>query len=210
MIKNFCSTLIAIVGNTESVLATQADIVLNTTVSQEACPNNLAPTSSTTAQMVMGDAIAVALMELKGFSSEDFAKFHPGGTLGKRLYLRVQDFFIHNEQPKVTAEAPLKKVIMEMTSKRLGATAVVDGNNKLLGIITDGDLRRMLEKNMASKKIIAENIMTKSPITIDADALAAEALDILRKHDISQLVVTDKLQYAGFIHLHDLIREGII
>jgi len=210
MIKNFCSTLIAIVGNTESVLATQADIVLNTTVSQEACPNNLAPTSSTTAQMVMGDAIAVALMELKGFSSEDFAKFHPGGTFGKRLYLRVQDFFIHNEQPKVTAEAPLKKVIMEMTSKRLGATAVVDGNNKLLGIITDGDLRRMLEKNMASKKIIAENIMTKSPITIDADALAAEALDILRKHDISQLVVTDKLQYAGFIHLHDLIREGII
>lgn len=210
MIKNFSDKLIAIVGNTESVLATQADIVLNTTVSQEACPNNLAPTSSTTAQMVMGDAIAVALMELKGFSSEDFAKFHPGGTLGKRLYLRVQDFFIHNEQPKVTAEAPLKKVIMEMTSKRLGATAVVDGNNKLLGIITDGDLRRMLEKNMASKKIIAENIMTKSPITIDADALAAEALDILRKHDISQLVVTDKLQYAGFIHLHDLIREGII
>jgi arabinose-5-phosphate isomerase len=210
MIKNFSSTLIAIVGNTESMLATQADIVLNTTVSQEACPNNLAPTSSTTAQMVMGDAIAVALMELKGFSSEDFAKFHPGGTLGKRLYLRVQDLFIHNEQPKVKADAPLKKIIMEMTSKRLGATAVVDGNNKLLGIITDGDLRRMLEKNMASEKLVAENIMTKSPITIDADALAVEALDSLRQHDISQLVVTDKLQYTGFIHLHDLIREGII
>jgi len=210
MIKNFSDKLIAIVGNTESVLATQADIVLNTTVSQEACPNNLAPTSSTTAQMVMGDAIAVALMELKGFSSEDFAKFHPGGTLGKRLYLRVQDLFIHNEQPKVTADAPLKKIIMEMTSKRLGATAVVDADDKLLGIITDGDLRRMLEKSMPSEKIIAENIMTKSPITIEADALAVEALDILRKHDISQLVVTDKLQYAGFIHLHDLIREGII
>lgn len=210
MIKNFSSTLIAIVGNTESTLATQADIVLNTTVSQEACPNNLAPTSSTTAQMVMGDAIAVALMELKGFSSEDFAKFHPGGTLGKRLYLRVQDLFIHNEQPKVKADAPLKKIIMEMTSKRLGATAVVDANDKLLGIITDGDLRRMLEKNMSSEKIVAESIMTKSPITIDADALAVEALDILRRHDISQLVVTDKLQYAGFIHLHDLIREGII
>ena len=120
MIKNFSSTLIAMVGNTESVLAKQADIILNTTVSQEACPNNLAPTSSTTAQMVMGDAVAVALMEIKGFSSEDFAKYHPGGTLGKRLYLHVQDLFIHNEQPKVTADAPLQKVIMEMTSKRLG------------------------------------------------------------------------------------------
>jgi arabinose-5-phosphate isomerase len=210
MIKNFSSTLIAMVGNTESVLAKQADIILNTTVSQEACPNNLAPTSSTTAQMVMGDAIAVALMELRGFSSEDFAKYHPGGTLGKRLYLRVQDLFIHNEQPKVTADAPLKNVIMEMTSKRLGATAVVDGDNKLLGIITDGDLRRMLEKNMPAEKIMAEDIMTKNPVTIDADALAVEALDVLRKHDITQLIVTDKFHYAGFIHLHDLIREGII
>jgi arabinose-5-phosphate isomerase len=210
MIKNFSSVLIAMVGNTESALAKQADIILNTTVSQEACPNNLAPTSSTTAQMVMGDAIAVALMEMKGFSSEDFAKYHPGGTLGKRMYLRVQDLFIHNEQPKVTADASLKKVIMEMTSKRLGATAVVNDENALLGIITDGDLRRMLEKNMPAEKITAENIMTKKPVTIDADALAVEALDILRKHDITQLIVTDKLQYAGFIHLHDLIREGII
>jgi arabinose-5-phosphate isomerase len=210
MIKNFSSILIAIVGNTQSVLAMQADIILNTTVSQEACPNNLAPTSSTTAQMVMGDAIAVALMELKGFNSEDFAKFHPGGTLGKRMYLRVQDLFIHNEQPKVTSDAPLKKVIMEMTTKRLGATAVVGDDNTLLGIITDGDLRRMLEKNMASDKITAEAIMTKNPVTVDADALAVEALDILRKHDITQLIVTDKSQYAGFIHLHDLIREGII
>jgi arabinose-5-phosphate isomerase len=210
MIKNFSSTIIAMVGNTESLLATQADIVLNTTVSQEACPNNLAPTSSTTAQMVMGDAIAVALMEMKGFSIEDFAKFHPGGTLGKRLYLRVQDLFIHNEKPKVSPEATLKKVIMEMTSKRLGATAVVDKENKLIGIITDGDLRRMLEKDMPSEKVVAENIMTKSPVTISADALAVEALDILRTHDITQLIVTDKFQYAGFIHLHDLIREGII
>lgn len=192
MIKNFSSTLIAIVGNTESVLAKQADIILNTTVSQEACPNNLAPTSSTTAQMVMGDAIAVALMEMKGFGSEDFAKFHPGGTLGKRMYLRVQDLYIHNEQPKVTAEAPLKKVIMEMTTKRLGATAVVSDDNRLLGIITDGDLRRMLEKNMASEKITAEAIMTKKPVTVEADALAVEALDILRKHDITQLIVTDR------------------
>jgi arabinose-5-phosphate isomerase len=210
MIKSFTSTLIAMVGNAESVLAKQADFILNTTVSQEACPNNLAPTSSTTAQMVMGDAIAVALMELKGFSSDDFAKFHPGGTLGKRMYLRVQDLFIHNEQPKVRADAPLKKVIMEMTSKRLGATAVVNDENALLGIITDGDLRRMLEKNMQAEKITAENIMTKKPVTIDANALAVEALDILRKHGITQLIVTDKLRYAGFIHLHDLIREGII
>ena len=210
MIRNFSSTLIAMVGNTESVLAKQADIILNTTVSQEACPNNLAPTSSTTAQMVMGDAVAVALMEVKGFSSEDFAKYHPGGTLGKRLYLRVQDLFIHNEQPKVAADAPLKEVIMELTSKRLGATAVVDNDNKLLGIITDGDLRRMLEKNMPTEKIIAKDIMTKNPITIDADALAVEALDILRTHDITQLIVTDEFQYRGFIHLHDLVKEGII
>jgi len=210
LIKSFKNTLVGMVGNMESLLAKQADIVLNTTVSQEACPNNLAPTSSTTAQMVMGDAIAVALMELRGFSSDDFAKFHPGGTLGKRLYLRVQDFYLHNEQPKVTSDATLKKVIMEMTSKRLGATAVVDKENKLLGIITDGDLRRMLEKNISSEKVIAENIMTRNPVTVDADALAVEALDILRSHDITQLIVTDKSQYLGFIHLHDLIREGII
>jgi arabinose-5-phosphate isomerase len=210
MIKNFSNTLIAMVGSTESLLAKRADIVLNTTVSLEACPNNLAPTSSTTAQMVMGDALAVALMELRGFSSDDFAKFHPGGTLGKRLYLRVQDFYIHNEKPKVTADAPLKKVIMEMTSKRLGATAVVNEENKLLGIITDGDLRRMLERNIFSETITAKDIMTKDPVTIDAEALAVEALDILRSRDITQLIVTDKSQYLGFIHLHDLIREGII
>jgi arabinose-5-phosphate isomerase len=210
LIKNFSSTLIAMVGNIESPLAKQADIILNTTVSEEACPNNLAPTSSTTAQMVMGDALAVALMELRGFNSDDFAKYHPGGTLGKRLYLRVQDFYLHNEQPKVTADAPLKKVIVEMTSKRLGATAVVDEENKLLGIITDGDLRRMLEKNIFSEKITAQDIMTKSPVTVDADTLAVEALEILRSRDIAQLIVTDKSQYLGFIHLHDLIREGII
>ena len=210
MIKNFSNKIIAIVGNISSDLAMQADMVLDTTVSQEACPNNLAPTSSTTAQMVMGDAIAVALMELRGFSSADFAKYHPGGALGKRLYLRVQDIYLHNEQPKVTADAPLKNVIMEMTSKRLGATAVVDGENKLLGIITDGDLRRMLEKDLPKETIKAADIMGKNPKTIDASALAVEALDMLRANDISQLIVTDHLQYAGFIHLHDLIKEGII
>ncbi|MBS1946432.1 MAG: KpsF/GutQ family sugar-phosphate isomerase [Bacteroidetes bacterium] len=209
-IKNFNNTLVAIVGSMGSLLAQQADIVLNTAVTQEACPNNLAPTSSTTAQLVMGDALAVALMELRGFNSNDFAKFHPGGTLGKRLYLRVQDFYLHNEKPKVEEGATLKRVIMEMTSKRLGATAVVDKQNNLLGIITDGDLRRMLEKNIASEKTTAKDIMTKTPVTVDLEALAVEALDILRSHDITQLIVTDKSQYLGFIHLHDLIREGII
>ena len=158
----------------------------------------------------MGDAIAVALMELRGFSSADFAKYHPGGALGKRLYLRVQDIYLHNAQPKVSPEAPLKNVIMEMTSKRLGAPAVVDGENKLLGIITDGDLRRMLEKDLPKETIKAVDIMGKNPKTIDASALAVEALDMLRANDISQLIVTDHLQYAGFIHLHDLIKEGII
>ena len=210
MIRNFGNLLIGIVGNTESFLAKQANITINTTVSQEACPNNLAPTSSTTAQMVMGDAIAVALMELKGFSTEDFAKFHPGGALGKRLYLRVQDLYIHNEKPAGPANASLRQVILEMTSKRLGATAVVDSENKLLGIITDGDLRRMLEKNLPVEKILAQDIMSKNPKTIEADALAAEALDLLKANDISQLIVTDQFHYAGFIHLHDLIKEGII
>ena len=198
LIKNFRNPLIAIVGNIESPLALQADILLNTTVSQEACPNNLAPTSSTTAQMVMGDALAVALMELRGFSSEDFAKYHPGGTLGKRLYLRVHDLYLSNEKPSVLSDAPLKMVIMEMTSKRLGATAVVNETGALLGIITDGDLRRMLEKNMVSENIIAADIMTTNPVTVEADALAVEALEILRSRDITQLIVTDKTLYAGF------------
>jgi arabinose-5-phosphate isomerase len=210
LLRNFGNTLIGMVGNDQSLLARQSDIFLNTTVSQEACPNNLAPTSSTTAQMVMGDALAVALMEVRGFNSDDFAKFHPGGILGKRLYLRVQDLYTHNQQPRVNPGNSLKEVIMEMTSKRLGATAVTDEQNNLLGIITDGDLRRMLEKNVMLTDIVAKDIMTTHPKTIDAEALAVEALDVLRTHDISQLVVTNGIQYAGFIHLHDLIREGII
>ncbi len=210
LLRNFGNTLIGMAGNDQSLLAKQCDIFLNTTVSQEACPNNLAPTSSTTAQLVMGDALAVALMEVHGFGTDDFAKFHPGGTLGKRLYLRVQDLYIHNQQPRVQPGHSLKEVIMEMTSKRLGATAVTDENNHLLGIITDGDLRRMLEKNVSPDGIQAKDIMTTNPKTIGAEALAIEALDVLRQHDISQLVVTNGKQYAGFIHLHDLIREGII
>jgi arabinose-5-phosphate isomerase len=210
LIKNFKNILIGIVGNNQSYLAGQSDIILNTTVSQEACPNNLAPTSSTTAQLVMGDALAVCLMELKGFGSDDFAKFHPGGTLGKKLYLRVSDIYIKNEKPKLTKEKSLKEVIVEISSKRLGATAIVDDNNNLLGIITDGDLRRMLEKSISLDKLTAADIMTTNPKSIGADELAVDALDLMRKKSITQLVVVDNGKYLGFIHLHDLIREGLI
>ncbi|HYF32490.1 MAG TPA: KpsF/GutQ family sugar-phosphate isomerase [Chitinophagaceae bacterium] len=210
LIKNFGNVLIAIAGNDQSYLVKQCDIFLNTTVSQEACPNNLAPTSSTTAQLVMGDAIAVVLMELKGFGSDDFAKFHPGGALGKKLYLRVGDLYIHNESPKVRPEASLKEVIMEISAKRLGATAVVDEQDQVLGVITDGDLRRMMEKDGGLDKAKAKDIMTSNPRTIPADELAVEALDLMRKSDISQLLVTGRNKYLGIIHLHDLIREGLI
>ncbi len=210
LIKNFGNILIGIVGNMNSFLATHADIVLNTTVEQEACPNNLAPTTSTTAQLVMGDAIAVALMELKGFGSNDFAKFHPGGTLGKKLYMHVEDLYSLNEKPKVLPNQSLKEVIIEMTKKRLGATAVVDEQNNLIGIITDGDLRRMLEQNSDIEKKQAKDIMTTTPKTITADALAVEALDLMRKKEITQLIVVEKGKYSGFIHLHDLIKEGLI
>jgi arabinose-5-phosphate isomerase len=210
LIRNFGNTIIAIVGNIDSFLAQQSDIILNTTVAQEACPNNLAPTSSTTAQLVMGDALAICLMELKGFQSDDFAKFHPGGTLGKKLYLRVSDLYVHNEKPKVLASQTLKEAIVEMTGKRLGVTAVVDKENNLMGIITDGDLRRMLEKNVAIDSIKVNDIMTRDPKTIAPDMLAVEALDILRKKEISQLVVAENKKYLGIIHLHDLIKEGLI
>lgn len=210
LVKNFGNIIIGMVGNIQSYLAKNSTIILNTTVEQEACPNNLAPTSSTTAQMVMGDALAVCLMELKGFHSNDFAKFHPGGLLGKKLYLKVADLAGNNEKPKVYADQSLKEVIVEMTAKRLGITAVVDSNNKLLGIITDGDLRRMLEKNTAIDSIKASDIMTSSPITIEQDKMAVEALNMLRKKEITQLAVTANGQYEGILHLHDLIREGLI
>jgi arabinose-5-phosphate isomerase len=209
-IKNFGNPLIGMVGNLQSVLARQSNIVLNTSVKEEACGNNLAPTNSTTVQMVMGDALAVTLMEMRGFDSEDFARFHPGGTLGKKLYLRVQDLYIHNEQPKVSAETALKEVIIEITSKRLGATAVTGDDGTLLGIITDGDLRRMLEKRGLPEGMKAKDIMTPSPRTVEAEALAIEALDLMRNHDITRLVVTNGRQYLGFIDLNNLIREGII
>jgi len=210
LIKNFGNTLIGMIGNTESFLAAQADITLNTTVSKEACPNNLAPTSSTTAQMVMGDVLAVCLMQLNGFSGQDFAKFHPGGNLGKRLYLRVADLIVANQRPAVLPTTSLKEVIVEITEKRLGVTAVVDANNKVLGIITDGDLRRMLEKSDNIQSITAKDIFTPNPKTVSASLLAVEALDHMRNNDISQLIVEENGTYLGILHIHDLIREGIV
>jgi len=210
LIRNFGNTIIAMVGNMDSFLAKESAIVLNTTVSQEACPNNLAPTSSTTVQMVMGDVIAVCLMELNGFSQRDFAKYHPGGNLGKRLYLRVGELSKQNASPKVLASASLKEVIVEITQKRLGITAVVNEQNQIIGIITDGDLRRMLEKSSSLDQITANDILTLNPKTIGADNLAVEALEILRNNDISALLVSDNNEYLGVLHLHDLVREGIV
>lgn len=210
LVKNFGNPVIAMVGNTRSYLAQQSDIVINTTVQQEACPNNLAPTTSTTAQMVMGDALAVCLMELRGFNSHDFAKFHPGGMLGKRLYLRVGDLSAQNEKPQVLPAADIKQVIVEMTKKRLGTAVVTDDDGKVLGIITDGDLRRMLEKTSDITALRAADIMGRNPKIITAESLATEALDKMRQNDISQLVVVENEIYSGIIHLHDLIREGII
>lgn len=210
LIKNFGNTIIAVAGNTSSYLGRNAHIVLDTTVSQEACPNNLAPTASTTAQLVMGDALAVCLMQLKGFKEGDFAKFHPGGTLGKKLYLRVSDVFFDNERPLVLPDQNIKEVIVEMTRKRLGVTAVADASEQLLGIITDGDLRRMLEKNTDIENISAADIMTKNPKTIQTDELAVSALDLMRRNAITQLVVVNEKKYMGIIHIHDLLKEGLI
>lgn len=210
LVKNFGNTLISMVGNTQSFLASQGDIVLNTTVSKEACPNNLAPTSSTTAQMVMGDVLAVCLMQLNGFTGEDFARFHPGGNLGKRLYLRVSDLISANEKPAVLPSATLKEVIVQITEKRLGVTAVIDKEGRLFGIITDGDLRRMLEKSNDISQVTAKDIASIHPKTIGPDMLAVEALDLLRKNDISQLLVAEEGRYLGVLHIHDLVREGIV
>lgn len=211
LIKNFGNTLVGMVGNRESYLATQSNMVLDTTVDQEACPNNLAPTTSTTAQLVMGDAIAVCLMELRGFTGEDFAKFHPGGTLGKKLYLRVSDLYGQNERPSVRPGSSLKEVILEISQKRLGVTAVLEDDDRLAGIITDGDLRRMLEHTASLEGVLAKDIMTGVPKTIGPDALAVEALDRMRNFDISQLIVTDDgNRYLGVLQLHDLVREGLI
>jgi arabinose-5-phosphate isomerase len=210
LIKNFGNCLIAITGNIESYLAAKSDFILNTTVEQEACPNNLAPTTSTTAQLVMGDVIAVCLMEKKGFNVEGFARFHPGGALGKKLYLRVSDLYVDNEKPQVKTEATIKEVIMEMTKKRLGVTAVTDAEGKLAGIITDGDLRRMLEKADDIQSITARDIMTQKPKTIVPGEMAVNALDLMRKNSITTLAVVEDGIYLGILHLHDLVKEGLI
>jgi arabinose-5-phosphate isomerase len=210
LVKNFGNVLIAMVGNTASFLATEADYVLNTTVSQEACPNNLAPTTSTTAQLAMGDALAVCLIEWHGFTAADFAKFHPGGALGKKLYLKVADLSKLHQAPGVLLHSSLREVIVEISSKMLGVTAVLDDNGTLQGIITDGDLRRMLEKNVTTDAVTAKDIMSMHPKTIQQDELAINALEMMRRNDITQLLAMDGERYTGIIHLHDLIREGII
>lgn len=208
LIKLRGNKIVAIVGNSRSYLALQADHVLDVTVDEEAIPGSLAPTSSTTAQLVMGDALALILMRCRGFSSDDFAKFHPGGALGKQLYLRVQDLYVNNERPEVGPDDSLTRVIIEMTHKRLGATVVM-GEGQVLGIITDGDLRRMLMKYPNIEQVKASQIMTSNPKTINADALVVDALHKMRENSITQLPVVHEGKYLGIIHLHDILKEGI-
>jgi len=209
LIKKASNKMIAITGNKDSFLGKQSDFVLNSYVEKEACPNNLAPTTSTTAQLVIGDALAVCLLKLRGFSEKDFAKYHPGGSLGKRLYLRVQDISSVNMKPIVTTNTSIKEVIIEISEKMLGVTAVVE-NNKIVGIITDGDLRRMLIKVDDFSSLTAQDIMSSNPRCIKAGALAVEAMEMMEASGISQLLVEENGNYAGVVHLHDLIKEGII
>ncbi len=210
LIKNYGNKIVAITGNIDSFLGKNADFPLNTFVEKEACPNNLAPTTSTTAQLVMGDAIAVCLLKLNNFSSKDFAKYHPGGALGKQLYLRVSDLIKDNQVPHVSENDSIAKVIVEISEKRLGVTAVVDAKNTIVGIITDGDIRRMLSKTTKIDSFTAKDIMGNKPKTILSDAMAVEALERLENNNISQILVTDNAnKYIGVVHLHDLIKEGI-
>jgi len=210
LVKQFGNTLIGMVGNTESYLAKESNWVLNTTVQKEACSNNLAPTSSTTAQIVMGDLVAMCLMELNNFKAIDFAKFHPGGNLGKRLTLTVGQIANANTKPSVKLSTSLKEVILTISKNRLGATSVIDEANHVEGIITDGDIRRMLEQHNSIQQLTAADIYHKSPITIGAEALAVEALALMQEKDISQIIVTDNNVYIGMIHMNDLMREGIL
>ena len=208
LVKLRGNKIVAMVGNRNSYLAAQADFVLDVTVDEEAIPGSLAPTSSTTAQLVMGDVLALILMRCRGFSTADFAKFHPGGALGKQLYLRVKDLYVRNERPEVGPDDNLTRVIIEMTHKRLGATVVMD-DGKLLGIITDGDLRRMLLKYPDIEHVKASQIMTSNPKTIDEEALVVDALHKMRENSITQLPVIHEGKYLGIIHLHDILKEGI-
>jgi arabinose-5-phosphate isomerase len=209
LIKNYGNKIIAITGNVDSFLGKNADFPLNTFVEKEACPNNLAPTTSTTAQLVMGDALAVCLQDLRGFTKKDFAKYHPGGALGKRLYLRVSDLIKNNQIPKVNTSDSVAKVIVEISERRLGVTAVLE-NEKIVGIITDGDLRRMLSKTTDINHFTAKDIMGKNPKTVQENAMAIEALEKLESNNITQILVVDAQEkYIGVVHLHDLIKEGI-
>lgn len=209
LVRSGGNKLVAMTGQRDSFLARQSDFLLETAVKAEACPLNLAPTSSTTAQLAMGDALAVCLLEMRGFTASDFARYHPGGALGKRLYLKVEDLFGANPKPAVKPEATIVDVIMEISSKRLGATAVVKAD-KLLGIITDGDLRRMMQKEKKFDHLRAKDIMTLSPKKVSPDTMAVEALAVMKQHNITSLVVAEGAVYKGFVHLHDLLREGII
>lgn len=210
LIKRTGCRLVALVSNTESYLASQADFILNATIGEEACPNNLAPTTSTTAQLAVGDALAVCLLELRDFSSDDFARYHPGGTLGKQLYLKVNDISANNEVPKVKKEATLKEAIIEISSKRLGATAVVDDEDQLLGIITDGDIRRSMERELNLNEVKAEEIMSTGVKTVSYNDFAIKAVSIMQENSITQLVVLKDKKVNGFVHLHDMLKEGII
>ncbi len=209
ILKRFGNPLIAITGNTTSFLAKESNFVLDTTVDAEACPINLAPTNSTTAQLVMGDALTVCLMELRNFKSDDFAKYHPGGALGKKLLLRVGDMLDQSHKPSVTPDSSIKKVIFEISEKRMGVTAVVE-NNHVIGIITDGDIRRMLNQNETFSHLTAKDIMTKNPKTIQLSTMVADALNIIEDFSITQLVVLDNQEYKGVLHLHDILKEGIV
>jgi len=209
LIKRGSNKLVAITGNAESALGKQADFILNTFVEKEACPNNLAPTTSTTAQLVMGDALAICLLDLRGFDSSDFAKYHPGGALGKKLYLRVGDIAEKNQKPLVESDADIRKVIVEISEKMLGASAVLH-NDKIVGIITDGDIRRMLNKYDSINGLQAKDVMTWKPKTISTDTLAVKALKIMQEKGISQLLAVDGEKYSGVVHLHNLINEGIL
>jgi arabinose-5-phosphate isomerase len=210
LIKNMGNKLIAMVSGLDSFLAKEADFVLKAVVEKEADPNNLAPTNSTTAQLVMGDALAVSLLECRQFTSQDFAKYHPGGALGKKLYLRVSDLYKNDLPPKVSENETIRPVILEISSKRMGATAVVNQQNELLGIITDGDLRRMLEQNEDVSQLLAHNIMSPMPKTIDPDSLAITAFQLMEANNITQLAVVQNKKYVGMIHLHDILKEGIV
>ena len=210
LIKNGGNKLIAITSNRTSFLGSEADFVLHAYAEKEACPNNLAPTTSTTAQLVMGDALAVSLLKLKDFTSSDFAKYHPGGALGKRLYLRVHDLISKHEKPAVKATASIKDVIIEISNKRLGVTAVINDDSKIIGIITDGDLRRMLAETTDINSLKASDIMSASPKTLTSDAMAVEAKELLEENNISQVLIQDDNKYQGVVHIHDLIKEGIL